>query len=98
MPAFSRGQVVQILCEVRPGPFPGEHLVTFESADGPISGFVRDDDFRAAGEQRGYVLATVTDVSEHTLTAMVRGSFFSTNGLASFQREWANSHVREARA
>jgi len=99
MQKFSIGQAVQIRCEVRPGPFPAEFLVTLDTIEGPISGFVRGDNFRKSSSSNdGYVFATVTDVSEDTLTVMVRGSFFTTNGLAQLKRDWANSHVREARA
>ena len=98
MAKFSTGQTVQIRCEVRAGPFPGEFLVAFESANGPVSGFVREDNLRKTSESEGYIFATVKGVSADTLTVMVRGSFFTTNGLAHLRRDWANSHVQEARA
>lgn len=98
MRTFSTGQSVQIKCEVRPGPFPGEFLVAFETAEGPVSGFVQEDNLTKMGEGDGYVFATVKEVSADTLTVMVRGSFFTTNGLAHLRRDWANSHVQEARA
>lgn len=96
MAQFSTGQTVQIRCDIRPGPFPGEFLVAFETAEGPVSGFVGEDNLKRAGENEGYIFATVREVSADTLTVMVRGSFFTTNGLAHLRREWANSHVQEA--
>jgi hypothetical protein len=98
MATFSTGQAVEISCEVRPGPFPGEFLVAFETADGPVSGFVREENLKRTGDSDGYVFAIVREVSADTITVMVRGSFFTTNGLAHLRREWANSHVQEARA
>src|SRR5713226_7741114 len=97
MPNFSVGQTVRIKCEVRPGPFPGEFLVAFETAQGPVSGFVRGEDFEKIDESEGFVFGAIIEVSSDTLTVMVRGSFFTTNGLALLKRDWANSHVQEAR-
>ncbi len=95
---FAPGQRVQIPCKVQQGPFPSEFLVTFETVEGPVSGFVREQDFRRVGEGSGYIFATVEEVGEDTLSVMVRGSFFRTTGLAHLSRDWANSHVEAAPA
>ena len=94
---FATGQTVQIQCEASPGAFPGEFLVAFDSVEGRVSGFVKSENFRQSGPDAGYIFGTVTNVSDDTLTVMVRGSFFTTNGLAQLKRDWANAHVKEAR-
>ena len=96
MTRFAPGQVIQIACDIQLGPFPSEYLVTFQTAEGPVSGFVRGEQVRSAGEHQGYIFATVQDISEDTLTVVVRGSFFTTTGLAHLKTDWAQSHVREA--
>jgi len=98
MVGFSRGQRIQIRCEAQQGAFPDEYLVKFETAQGPVSGFVRRDNISRIDGDHAYILATVEDVSDDSLTVLVRGSFFTTTGLARLSRDWANSHVRAAHA
>ena len=85
---FEAGTQVRIRCDVQPGPFSGEQLVTVETVDGAISGFVRDSELNRIGEQwlvRGIVKAH----SEGRLDVWIRGSFLTTNGLAHVQPELA---------
>jgi hypothetical protein len=49
-------------------------------------------------EGEGYVNAVVKEVSAETVTVVVDGSFFTTNGLAYLNRDWADSHVRAGHA
>ena len=79
--AFKAGDFVGVKCEVQPGPFDGERLVTVETVDGVISGFVKDTELReTAGswEVRGQVRSMTSSV----ITVMIFGSFFTTNGIA----------------
>jgi len=97
MPSFAPGQAVRIRCEVQRGAFPTEVLVTFETAEGPLSGFVRRENVeRAEGQHEGYIRATIQEVSGDTITVVVSGSFFTTTGLAYLNREWAKEHVKPA--
>lgn len=98
MATFSVGQTVQIRCEVQPGPFPTEMLVTFQAMDGPISGFVQLDKIKRIIGGEGYLDAVVKEVSSDTITVVVEGSFFTTNGLAHFNRVWADTHVSAGHA
>ena len=45
MSGMNVGDVIGIQCDIRPGPFSGERMITFDTVDGPISGFVREADF-----------------------------------------------------
>jgi hypothetical protein len=96
MANFAPGQKIRILCEVQRGAFPTELLVTFDTAEGPISGFVRSENVERIEGHEGYIRGTVKEVEGDTITVMVEGSFFTTNGLAYLKSDWANSHVKPA--
>jgi hypothetical protein len=82
------GDVIGIQCDVRPGPFSGEHMITFGTVDGPISGFVRESDLKQV-ESQWYIRAVIQDIRDEVLHVRVRGSFFTTNGLAAVPRRYA---------
>jgi len=82
------GDTIGVQCEVRPGPFSGEQMITFDTVDGPISGFVRESELRKQGSQ-WCVRAVIQNIIEDVLEVRVRGSFFTTNGIASVQRKYA---------
>lgn len=79
---FEIGQVIGVKCSVQPGPFSEERLVTIETVDGAISGFVRETELRQAGED-WQVRGRVRGVSSNFVEVWIKGSFFTTNGLAS---------------
>jgi hypothetical protein len=83
------GDEIGIQCEVRPGPFSEERMITFDTKHGPISGFVQESDLNLINSQ-WYVRAIVQEViSEDELAVRVKGSFFTTNGLATVPRRYA---------
>ncbi len=96
MANFNAGQRIRIRCEVQRGAFPTELLVTFDTAEGPVSGFVRSENVERTEGHEGYIGATVKKVEGDIITVMVEGSFFTTNGLAYLKSDWANSHVQPA--
>lgn len=100
MPTFKPGDEIAIPCEVGPGPFPTEKLVTLDTAEGPLSGFVRKENLLSVDStgNNGYIRGTVKEVFSEIITVVVRGSFFTTTGLASLPREWASKHVQFAHA
>ena len=99
MEKFEQGDQVQIQCDIGPGAFPTEFLVTFETVDGPISGFVRRENVvRSDKGDVGFISGTVEEVTDDVITVLVRGSFFTTTGIATLKRDWANKHVQVARA
>lgn len=75
------GERVRIPVEVRPGPFDKERLVTFESSDGPVSGFVPSQMIIEHDGQQ-FIEAVVRAVADESISVNVRGSFFTTTGLA----------------
>jgi hypothetical protein len=82
------GDVIGIQCDVRPGPFSGERMITFDTVAGPISGFVREPDLIEKKSQ-WYVRAVIQAIKDDVLEVRVKGSFFTTNGLASVPRRYA---------
>jgi hypothetical protein len=88
MTGMKVGDVIGVQCDVRPGPFSGEHMITFDTVDGPISGFVRDSDLKERGS-KWYVRAVIQGIKDDVLEVRVKGSFFTTNGLASVPRRYA---------
>ncbi|MEX2199879.1 MAG: hypothetical protein WD711_00675 [Dongiaceae bacterium] len=96
MANFVPGQSIRIHCEIQRGAFPTEALVTFETVEGPVSGFVRNEDVERVAGHDGYLLATIKEVTKDFLAVMVRGSFFTTTGLAYLNHDWATANVKPA--
>ena len=80
--SFQPGDVAAIECEVRPGPFSEEMLVSVDTVNGPISGFVQSSELRTEPPQ-AYVRARVKQVLGDVIEVWIKGEFFSTAGLAS---------------
>lgn len=98
MTSLAVGQTVQVPCEVQRGAFPTEMLVTVETSEGPISGFVRAENVVGVKGHDGFIVATVRDISSDIVTVVLSGSFFTTTGIAYLNRDWANSHLQMAHA
>ena len=83
-----KGAVVGIPCEVKPGPFSEELLISLDTVNGPISGFVQNSELKQQGEQ-WYVRAIVEAIEADGITVRIHGSFFTTNGIATISPEAA---------
>lgn len=94
---LSVGERVGIRCDVSPGPFPGEFLVTFETVSDPVSGFVQESAILSQDDGEGYVIGVVETITETEIKVRVSGSFFTTNGLAWLSQDWARANVRSVR-
>lgn len=82
------GDIIGIECNVQPGPFSEERLITFDTVDGPVSGFVRETELKQTNDQ-WYVRAILQRIEDDVLSVWVRGSFFTTNGIADVPRRYA---------
>jgi hypothetical protein len=99
MAQLKPGDQIEIQCDIGPGAFPTEILVTFETADGPVSGFIRKENvIRKDRGDVGYIRGTVQEVEEDIITVLVKGSFFTTTGIAALKRDWADKHVQVSHA
>ena len=90
MGQFGVGKEIRIACKVQPGPFSEEHVITVNTIDGPISGFVRMEDLVQSKDQ-WYVRGIVRDVKSDVISVWIKGSFFTTNGLANVARHLAQA-------
>jgi hypothetical protein len=88
MSQIKPGDEIGIQCEVTQGPFSDERLVSFDTLDGPVTGFVAVDDLRNT-DTGWLVRAVVLSLEDDSVMVRVRGSFLTTNGLASIPRERA---------
>ncbi len=76
------GQMVKIQCDIQPGPFADERLVTVETIQGPISGFADSASLVDIQGESGYILGRIVSFGPDSVTVHLYGSFFTTNGLA----------------
>jgi hypothetical protein len=86
--ALTIGQQVWIRCNVQPGPFSEELLVTIESTKGAVSGFVSSDELRTTNGEHS-VRGVVRNIAKDHVEVWLKGSFFTTNGLANVLPELA---------
>jgi len=93
MQEFEIGQAVGIRCDIEQGPFPGEYLVTMNTIDGDISGFVNEADITIEKDV-GYIHGVVHEVTDEMIGVRITGSFFTTTGLAHLSSDWAKSNLQ----
>ncbi len=84
--ALEVGQQVWIPCKVQPGPFSDEPLVTVDSIDGPVTGFVQSEELSA---DQTRVRGVVHGIEIDHVEVWIKGSFFTTNGLANVSTDLA---------
>jgi hypothetical protein len=76
-----KGDVIHVPVTVTGGAFAGECFISFDSIDGPISGFINSSQvIRQDGES--YIPAQVLEVESDRMAVRFHGSFFTTTGLA----------------
>lgn len=94
MTVFEQGTLIGIPCKVFQGAFPREAMVIVETRSGEVSGFVSRDELIDGEDGQGLLRAWVVDVTEDTVSVHLKGSFFTTTGLAEFSPEWAAANAR----
>ena len=87
------GQIIAIPCQVFPGAFNHEAMVIIDTLEGEVSGFVRRNQLTRVEDNWGFIKARIVDDSENIITVVLRGSFFTTTGLAVFSPEWTKSNA-----
>jgi hypothetical protein len=88
MANIKAGDEILIRCEVKQGPFPGEHLIEVQTLDGPVSGFVDETSLKESSGAWS-VKGTVYEVFSDYIKVRIQGSFFTTNGIANIQSKLA---------
>jgi hypothetical protein len=80
------GDVILVPVKAESGPFSVECLVSFNSLDGPISGFIRADQV-VKRRDKAFIRAQVLKTTSDSITVQLHGSFFTTTGLANIHRD-----------
>ena len=94
MTEFVPGQEVRMPCAAARGGPLGESVVTIESAQGPISGFVRADAVTGEGEG-AFLRAWIVTVTDELVVVEMPGSFFRTAaGRAAVRADWASANLQ----
>jgi len=97
MQQFERGQRVFVPCDVQPGAFASEKLVTIRSGTEVTSGFVRSDFLAWAGPPEGsqaFLMGVVERATPDSIVVRLPGSFFTTaSGMAALPKTWAEEHL-----
>ena len=86
---FNVGDLVGVPCTIQAGPFHDELLVTVDTDEGQISGFVKRVNLQIDPEnsERGSVKGIVVDTTSESSTVKLFGSFFTTaQGIALVHR------------
>ncbi|MGE0684295.1 MAG: hypothetical protein AB7P69_25730 [Candidatus Binatia bacterium] len=97
MATFKRGQMVGVPCEIQPGAFPEENLITITTDAGVVSGFVKSAYIEKTHGTSGYVKGTVLEVTSDKVQVRIPGSFFTTaSGVTSVSSDWAREHLQAA--
>ena len=86
--AFKAGDMIGVRCDVQPGPFEDEKLITIQTIEGAISGFVKRNELRELPE-RWEVRAEVREETAAYLEVWIQGQFFTTNGIANIAPDLA---------
>jgi hypothetical protein len=81
MAPITRGDRIHVPVSVDKGAFPAESLITIDTKEGPISGFIRSDQIKTT-DRGNFIEGKVLDVSEDAIAVQLHGSFFTTTGLA----------------
>lgn len=85
---LKKGQRVQVHCIIQPGPFTHERVVTIQSCDGPVSGFVRVEFLKETpGNDRGLIIGEFVKVETDRIWVRLPGSFFTTNGVTTVSEQ-----------
>ena len=81
------GVQVQVPCSISRGAFLNEYLITIDTSDGPISGFIDADFVNKSGDDSAYICGVVHEIRGDTVIISLPGSFFTTTGIAHFSRK-----------
>jgi hypothetical protein len=89
MSTFTVGDSVAVPCTIQEGPFPDEKLVTVDTEEGAISGFVKEANLQAGenNDEQWYLKGIVVSELDGSIIVKLLGSFFTTAlGMATVAR------------
>ena len=88
---LTEGVKVRVICSKSPGAFLNEYLISIDTADGPISGFIDADAVGVTESGANYILGIVHEIEGERVVIGLPGSFFTTTGIAHFSRQMLES-------
>ena len=87
------GGEARIPCTTTQGAFEDERLITIETIEGPIAGFIDADEVKVSENGETYVCGIVQQVRGEQIVIRLRGSFFTTTGIAYFSRQQLETEI-----
>lgn len=102
MSVLTVGSKVKIPCNIQPGAFSSERLITIETDETIFSGFINieyleDEYLEEENESRGYVVGTIISEGHEHFTIKIPASLFtSAEGQTSINLAWATEHLQVA--
>ena len=83
---IAEGRRIRVFCSTSPGAFLNEYLISIDTQDGLISGFIDADVVEETEGGANYIWGIVQEIEEETVIVGLPGSFFTTTGIAHFSR------------
>lgn len=90
---MTEGARVRVFCSKSPGAFLNEYLISIDTQDGPISGFIDASEVEVTDRGDNYVWGIVHKVEKERIVIDLPGSFFTTTGIAHFSRQVLESYL-----
>ena len=89
----TEGVRVRVSCSKSPGAFLNEYLISIDTQDGPISGFIDADAVEETESGSNYIWGIVRKIEGERVVIGLPGSFFTTTGIAHFSRQILESSL-----
>ena len=83
---IAKGASIPVHCSVSQGAFLDEYLITIDTTEGSISGFI-DSREVFKDEDGHYVNGIVQEIKDDKIVVRLPGSFFTTTGIAHFSHD-----------
>ena len=90
---LTQGAKVRVFCSKNPGAFLNEYLISIDTEDGPISGFIDAGAVQETEHGANYVWGIVHKIEGERVVIGLPGSFFTTTGIAHFSRQMLESSL-----
>jgi len=90
---IAEGVKVRVSCSKSPGAFLNEYLISIDTSDGIISGFIDADAVGETEDGANYIWGIVHEIDGERIVIGLPGSFFTTTGIAHFSRQMLESSL-----
>jgi len=83
---IAEGERIRVFCSKSPGAFLNEYLISIDTEDGPISGFIEAQSVEETETGANFIWGVVHEIEDERVVINLPGSFFTTTGIAHFSR------------